>query len=77
MFIFLISFLKQPVTILGELVPQEKFSQTSGIIPLVNFLLIYIYGLQDEREWLTAFAVFRFMVSLAFYGCFFRLWNFR
>ena len=42
MFILLIGFLRQPVTILEELVPQERFSQTSGIIPLIKFLLTYI-----------------------------------
>ena len=73
-FILLIGALRKPVTILGELVPHETFSQTSRIIPSINFFK-YRYRFQDEREILTAFAVFRFMISLAFYGCSFFLWN--
>ena len=34
MLIFLNKFLRQPVTILGELVQREKFCQTSGLILL-------------------------------------------
>ena len=76
MFILLITFLGKPVTTLGELVPHERFSQTSGIIPLVKILLIYI-RLSRERERLTALAVFPSKLSLAFYGCSFLLWNFQ
>ena len=49
MLIVLISFLRQPVTILGELVPHERFSQTSDL----NFPLkisLFTVGFQDERE---------------------------
>ena len=42
MFILLISFLRQLVTILGKLVPHGRFPQTSGIIPLIKTSLIYI-----------------------------------
>ena len=49
MFNLLIGFFRQPVTILGELAPHEKFSQTSGIIPLNGILLIFV-RFQDGRE---------------------------
>ena len=35
-----IKFLRQHVTILGELAPHKRFSQTSGIIPLIKILLL-------------------------------------
>ena len=73
MFILLISFLRQPVTILEELAPHERFSQTSG---LNNYLksCLYTVEFQDEREKLTTLAVYLFMVSLALYGIF-RKWG--
>ena len=49
MLILLSTFLGQPLTILGELVPSESFSQASGIIPLVKVSL-FITGFQDGRE---------------------------
>ena len=68
MLILLITFLKHTVTILGELVPHERFPQTGGIIPLVKKLFTYS-RFQDERERLTALAVLPLVVSLAFFGC--------
>ena len=41
MVIFLKSFLWQPVTILGELFPYGKLSQTSGIIRLIKLFYVY------------------------------------
>ena len=41
MLILLITFLRQPVTIIGELVPHQRLSQTSGVIPLIKNLLFY------------------------------------
>ena len=73
-FILLNSSLRQPVTILGELAPHERFSQTSGVN---NYLKIYLQtvGFQDERKIMTALVVYPFMVSPAFYGWSFLIWN--
>ena len=49
MLTFLISILRHPVTILGELVPHERFSETSGIIAS-NKIFLFIAGFHDERE---------------------------
>ena len=54
---------------------RDRFSQTSGIIHLFkNF--IFTVGFQDEKEWLTATAVFLFMLSLVFFGCSSLLWSY-
>ena len=46
MLIILITFLRQPVIKLEELVPHERFSQTSGIIdPNELFIYLFIYYL--------------------------------
>ena len=48
MLIFLIFFLRQPVTILGELVPHEMFSQTSGLNILLKICL-YTVGFPRRK----------------------------
>ena len=46
---------------------MKGFSQTSSLSISVNFCL-YTARFEDEREGLTDFAVFLFIVSHAFYG---------
>ena len=79
MLILLINFLRQPVRILGELLPHESFSQTSRMIPLIKFLFIYRRFSRWKSDWqllwfLLFWLVLLFMVALSIYAIF-RIWE--
>ena len=78
MLTYLKNFLRQPVTILRELNPHERFSQTSRIIPLIKALVMNIrLSRWKKKDWqimwyFLLWLVLPFVVALSFCGNFLR-----
>ena len=77
--IHLKNFLRQPVTILGEPVPHEKFSQTNGLnVSKISIYIKSVFNLKENDWQLMRFLLLSyfspFMVTISFYGIF-RNWE--